>query len=254
MNSEQHHKKEKAIGILMTYNCAHLIEKSWERIPKDVFDEIILVDDGSKDESEAKKIAEKLGIPFYSHEHRGYGGNLKYGLQKAIERGGEYMIELHGDAQFDPTAAVPALEKLRNGCDFLMGSRFTTSGQALDDGMSYARYFANRGLSFFDRIILGVRLTEFHGGFRGYSRRLCERFDYSLGSEDYLYSFEVIARARYYGLSICEVPVRANYTGEHTSISIKKATLYSFKTFWILFLYVVGRLGIETTLFKTEVR
>src|SRR5258708_2935916 len=114
MNPNTSAKRGKTIGIIMTYNCAHLIEKSWDRIPKGVFDQIILVEDGSKDGEEARAVAERLGIPFYPHEHRGYGGNIKYGLQKAIELGGDYMIELHGDAQFDPAATVPALEKMRS--------------------------------------------------------------------------------------------------------------------------------------------
>ncbi|MBI2640899.1 MAG: glycosyltransferase family 2 protein [Candidatus Sungbacteria bacterium] len=238
----------KAIGIILTYNCAPFLPGLLTRIPKGVLNEIIVVDDASVDHT--ANVAEGLGLAVFAHEHLGYGGNLKYGFTRALERGADYMVEIHGDGQFDPSVIPAALEKLSRGCDFVIGSRFTNMLQPLRDGMSKARYFANIGLSFFDRIILGLPLTEFHTGFRAYSKKLVGAIGTDKGANDYLYSFEIIVMARYRNLRFCEIPVRANYKGAHTSISIRKSAVYSFQTFWVLFLYLLARLGLKTRLFR----
>jgi len=241
----------KVIGIIMTYNCAPMVEKTYCRLQKDVFDQIILVDDGSTDD--IKGVAERLGIPFFPHPHTGYGGNIKYGLRQALQLGADIMVEIHGDGQFDPTIAKVGVEKMKSGYDFVMGSRFTDLRQPLRDGMSKARYFANIGLSFFDRLVLRIPLTEYHGGFRVYSRHLLETVGFDHTSDDYLYSFEIIAQAAYHRLPVAEIPMRANYHQAHTSISLRKATIYSFQTFGVLFKFVIARLGLRTGLFSGSV-
>ncbi len=239
----------KTIGIIMTYNSSSCLEDFYRCIPK-VFDALIVVDDGSDDSAETEIIAKQLGLIFFRHEHMGYGGNIRYGIKKAIEMGAEYMIELHGDGQFDPSASPAALAKIRSGYDFVLGSRFTNLLQPLRDKMSLARYLANIGLSFIDRLILQVPLSEFHTGFRVYSKNLVEKIPFESISDDYLYSFEVIAQAAYFKLRIAEVPVRADYRKKHTSISIWKAAIYSFKTLYVLFLFIAARLGFRAHLFR----
>lgn len=232
----------------MTYNCASMVEETYRRLDKAIFDEIILVDDGSKDDIAGA--AARMGIPFFPHPHTGYGGNIKHGLQKAMEMGGDIMVEIHGDGQFDPTIAPVGIAKMREGYDFVMGSRFTNLRQPLEDGMPWSRYLANIGLSFFDRLILRIPLTEYHGGFRVYSRRLIETVGFDHTSDDYLYSFEIIAQAAYHRLPVGEIAMRANYKGEHTSISIKKAAIYSFQTFGVLAKFILAKLGVKTQLFQ----
>lgn len=232
----------------MTYNCAALLPSLLPRIPKNALDEIIVADDGSIDDT--VKVAQSLGLRVFSHEHLGYGGNLKYGLGKALELSADYLVEIHGDGQFDPAVIPEALARLGEGYDFVLGSRFTNTLQPLRDGMSYARFLANIGLSFFDRLVLQLPLSEFHTGFRAYSRKLVETIGSVKGSNDYLYSFEIITMARFYNLKFSEIPVRANYREAHTSVSIRKAAVYSFQTFWVLWLYILARLGFKTKLFK----
>ncbi len=234
----------------MTYNCSRMLEGLLKRIPKETLDEIIIVDDGSDDGDVAREIANKYNLQFFPHGHLGYGGNLRYGFQKAIERGADYMIEIHGDGQFDPTVIPQALEKLRQGADFVMGSRFTNWKQPLKDGMSLVRFIANILLSSFARFILQIKWTEFHGGFRAYSRKLIEKVGLDKGANNYLYSFQIITVARYRNLMFAEIPIRADYRGEHTSISLRKSVIYSFQTLAVLFQYILARTGIKNRLFR----
>lgn len=241
-------KEGKSVGIILAYNSASTLGDIYARIPKDVLDEIILVDDGSTDNT--LEVAEKLGILSFTHPHRGYGGNIKFGLQKALERGGEYMVEIHGDGQYDPIAIPLALRKMQEGYDFLLGSRFTDSKQPLRDGMSFARYFPNIAISFFDRLILGLKLSEFHSGFRLYSRKLLTTVDFNKGADNHLYSFEIIVMARYHNLRIGEIPIRCNYKRYHSSISIWESIIYVIQTFYIMLLYILAKIGIQTKLFR----
>lgn len=242
-------ENNKKIGILMTYNCGHLLENAYKNLPKDVFDLIFIVDDGSKDD--VKDVADKLGIMFFTHPHMGYGGNLRYGLQKGLELGGEYIVELHGDGQFDPSVSLQALEKMKNyDLDFVIGSRFTDLKQPLKDGMPWPRYYANIGLSFIERLVLRIPWTEYHAGFRVYRRRFIDRINLSLGANDYLYSFQIITLAAYIKAKCGEVSVRANYKGEHTSVGYKKAIINSFQELGILILFILEKIKIKTSLRK----
>jgi len=241
-------KKGKSIGIILAYNSASMLGDTYARIPKDVLDEIIIVDDGSIDNT--LETAKNLGITSFTHPHLGYGGNIKFGLQKALERGGEYMVEIHSDGQYDPAAIPMALRKMQEGYyDFLLGSRFTDLKQPLRDGMSFARYFPNLALSFFDRLILGIKLSEFHSGFRLYSRKLLATADFNKGSDDHLYSFEIIVMAQYHNLRIGEVPIHCDYKKLHTSISLRESIIYALQTFYIMLFYILAKVGIKTKLF-----
>mgnify|MGYP001619974932 FL=1 len=175
-------KKAKNVGIILTYNCADLVENTYKRIPRRVLDKIIIVDDESRDN--IKTIAKKLGIEFFTHKHLGYGGNMKYGLKKALAMGAYYIIEIHGDGQYDPTVIPLALKKITKGYDLLVGSRFVNPKHPLEDKMPIIRYIANIILSFLDRIILGVSLTEFHNGFHIYSKNFSGKLFWSEKCDD----------------------------------------------------------------------
>lgn len=242
----------KAVGIIMTYNSSAYLEDIINRIPP-VLDEIIVVDDASRDQDLSRSIAERHGIKFFPHEHLGYGGNMRFGFDRAMELGAEYMVEIHGDGQYDPSVIPSALAEIRKGYDLVLGSRFCVSIlQPLRDGMSFARYFANLGLSWIERVVLWVPVSEFHTGFRIYSRNLVQTLPLDATSMDYLYGFQVIVQAIFFRLKISEVPVRADYRKDHTSISLRKATIYSFQTFYVLVQYILARMGFGIRLFARK--
>ena len=250
MKTTKEKQSPKVIGIMMTYNCAEMIESTYRGLPKGVFSKVIVVDDGSSDNS--VEVAKRLGLDVYTHKHGGYGANIKFGLKKTLSLGANYAVEIHGDGQYDQSVVPAAIRKMETGFDFLLGSRFTNLKQAIKDGMPFERYFANLGLSFIDRIVLGVNLTEFHTGFRVYSRRLMESLKFQGTSDNYLYSFEIICQARFNNFKLGEVPMRCSYKTIHTSISIKKSIFYALGTFEILAKYIIAKMGAKIKIFNGQ--
>lgn len=249
MKTPKRKQRDKIIGIIMVYNCAAMIEDTYKKLPKKILDRIIIVDDGSTDNSVG--VAKRLGVVVYTHKHGGYGANIKFGLKKAKELEADYAIEIHGDGQYDSSVIPSAIEKTtKQDIDLLLGSRFTNLKQAINDGMPLGRYLANLVLSFFDRLVLGVNLTEFHTGFRVYSKRLLEKMAFENTSDNYLYSFEIICQARFYNLNISEIPMRCTYKTIHTSISIKKSIFYALGTFQVLIKYIMAKNGMKIKLFN----
>jgi len=236
-------KRRKVIAMILAYNCEHMLERAYERIPKHLVDDIIVMDDGSADNTSKK--ARELGLKVFRHDpNRGYGGNVKAGLRMAYQMGADYVVEVHGDgAQFDPISIQYALPYMHQGFDLILGSRFQNPRNALANGMPLIRFVANHFLSFFDRWILKLPLTEFHTGFRIYSRNLIESVPFQNNSDDYLFSFQIIAQAAYFNRRVAEVPVEADYKSEHTSHKLSGAFVYAFQTFYVLGQYLLNRWG-----------
>jgi glycosyltransferase involved in cell wall biosynthesis len=239
----------RVIGVLMAYNCSRLIERAYRSIPTECFDDIVCVDDGSTDDT--VRVASALGIPVFTHPHAGYGGNLFFGFRKALEMGATHIIELHGDGQYDFSAVPAALKRLSEGYDLILGNRYHDMLQPVRDGMDMARYLGNILLSAIGRVGLGIPTRDLFPGFRAYSRRFVETIDMAHTSENYFFSFEIIAQARYCGLKIGQVPVRCDYKGEHHSMRLSKgfpAILHTCRTVW---LYRLARLNIRRGIFAT---
>ena len=238
--------RPRVVAVILAYNVERLLEKALRKIPRGLVDDIFVMDDGSTDGT--SDVARRLGLTVYRNEKNlGYGGNLRVGLRRAVhDHGADYVVEIHGDgAQFNPQAIAAALPLMRRGVPFIMGSRFVEPGRARANGMSWARFLANKGLSSLSRRVLRLPLTEFHSGFRLYSRGMLELLPLHANASDHLFSFQILAQAAYFGVDVREVPVEADYLGEHTSISLWQATIYSFNNLICLGSYLLAKAGIR---------
>jgi glycosyltransferase involved in cell wall biosynthesis len=239
----------KIIGVLLTYNCESMVERAIRSIPRECFDEIICADDGSTDDTVAR--VKRLGVPVLTHEHAGYGGNLLFGFKKALDMGATHIFELHGDGQYDFAAVPPALELLKTGCDLVLGNRFHQMLQPLRDGMDLARYLGNIFLSSIARVGLGIPTRDLFPGFRAYSRKFVDTIALAHAAQNYFFSFEIIAQARYRGLKICQIPVRCDYKGEHTSMKMSKGIPCILHTCRTVLHYRLARLNIRRGIFAS---
>lgn len=238
--------RPRVVAVILAHNNAGLLERALARIPGALVDDVFVMDDGSRDGTAA--VARRLGLRVYRNARNlGYGGNLRLGLRRAVrDHGADYVVEVHGDgAQFHPGAIAHALPFMRQGVPFIMGSRFTRPGRARENGMSWARLLANRGLSAIARAVLRLPFTEYHSGFRVYSRAFVERLPLEANAAGHLFSFQVLAQAAYYGLDVREIPVEADYLAEHRSIPLGQAALYSFGNLVCLARYLLARAGLH---------
>lgn len=238
--------KEKVIVFLPAYCAAKTLASVYHKIPKGFIDEIILVDDGSEDGVET--IARGLGIKFFRNSRNlGYGGNLKSCIKKALDSGGDILIELHPDDQYDPSAIPDAIRMVRKGYGLVMGSRFTTPGLALKHGMPLWKYIINRCSTPICRFVLGVKLSDFHCGLRAYHRRFLESVNFMKNDDDYLFSFQIIMQAVLSKTGVGEIPVICRYYPNVTQMNVWKCIPYGFGTLKNLIFFLLTRLGWKKT-------
>lgn len=231
------------------YFAAKTLASVYNKIPKGCVDEIIVVDDCSPDD--IGTAAKSLNIRFFKNEKNlGYGGNLKMCIQKSLEAGGDILIELHPDDQYDPSSIPEALEKIREGYDFVMGSRFLIWKEALRNAMPFWKYTINRLSTLPSRLLLGVNLTDFHSGFRIYRRSFLESIPYKKNNDDYLFSYEIIAQAGYGRFRVAEVPIICRYFPDATQISFSKCIKYGWGALRTLFYCVLAKIGLKHRIFS----
>lgn len=243
-------KTAKVIVVMPAYNAAKTLGQTWARIPKKVVDEFILVDDASKDETVA--IAKKLGIKVIVHpRNRGYGGNQKTCYTHALKSGGEVMIMLHPDGQYDPRVIPHLVKKIRQGYDLVLGSRFLTQGGALKGGMPLYKFISNRFLTMVENIAFGIKISEGHTGYRAYSRRFLEKVPFKKNQDDFVFDSQVIAQAAYFGLPIGEIAIQTRYFAEASSVNFKGSIIYGLKTLAIALAFVLQKAGLAHFTFLT---
>ncbi len=198
-------------------NSAKTLAATYHAIPPGVIDEVILVDNKSKDETVT--IAESLGIKVVRHpSDRGYGGSLKSCLTAAVDAGADLIVELHPDGQYNTELVPDLIARAREtGVGIVMGSRFIPARRALEGNMPMWKFVGNRCLTFLNSVLLGTWLSEFHTGYRVYSAALVRGIPYRNNSDDYLFSFEIIAQSVYYGFGVQEIPAFSRYYKEASS-------------------------------------
>lgn len=223
-------QKQKVVVVMPAYNAARTLVESFRKIPKKFVDEVILVDDCSSDDT--YKVAKKLPIKVFRNDlNLGYGGNLKMCLSKALEAGADIIIEYHPDDQYDPSALQKFVEKANDGYDFALGSRFIFPKTALQNKMPVVKFIANRAMSFIDELILGLELSEFHSGFRMYTRKLLESVPWRQNSDNYLFSFDIIVQAVFWNFKIAEVPISCRYHPAMHTANLRRSAIYALGTF-----------------------
>ena len=208
------------------YNASKTIEKTFDEIPFPLVDEVILCDDASKDNT--VEVAKSLGINhiIVHEENKGYGANQKSLYRKALEEGGDIVIMLHPDYQYTPKL-IPAMCNIigENLYPVVLGSRILGGG-ALRGGMPYYKYFANRFLTFVQNLLIGSKLSEFHTGYRAFSREVLENIKFEINSDDFVFDNEMLSQIVFKGYEIAEVTTPTKYFEEASSINFKRSAKY----------------------------
>ncbi|MDD3375265.1 MAG: glycosyltransferase family 2 protein [Candidatus Omnitrophica bacterium] len=232
---------KKVVVVLPAYNAEKTLEKTYQEIPKDIVDEILLVDDQSSDET--IKVAESLGIPTIVHaQNLGYGGNQKTCYQEALRRGADIVVMLHPDYQYPPKLVGPMASLIATGMfDVVLGSRIL-GGYALKGGMPIYKYIANRALTAFENILTGQKLSEYHTGFRAFSREVLLGIPLLENSDDFIFDNQILTQIFYFGYAIGEISSPCNYNKGCSSISLKRSTIYGLGVLKVAFQYALARL------------
>ena len=233
------YKNKKAIAVLPAYNAAKTLEKTVSDIP-DIFDEIILVDDASSDDTVA--LARELGLTVVVHDkNQGYGANQKTCYQTALEHGADVVVMIHPDYQYDPKLARYFVEYIIDGyLDVVLGNRIRSRREALSGGMPAYKYLFNRLLTLFENIVSGQNLGEWHSGMRAYSRLVLEKVDYQNNSDDFIFDSQMLFKIIGRHFKIGEVPVPVIYFKEASSINWQRSLKYGLETMWCGLKYLFG--------------
>jgi glycosyltransferase involved in cell wall biosynthesis len=210
---------------LPAYNAGRTLERTAAEIPRDVVDDIILTDDASRDDT--AQLSRRLGLHTIVHErNRGYGGNQKTCYSVALSRGADIVVMLHPDYQYSPRLVTAMASMIASGhYDCVLGSRILGRG-ALAGGMPAYKYLANRGLTLAENILLGRKLSEYHSGYRAWSRRLLERLPLEACSDDFVFDNQMIAQAVHFGFEIGEISCPTRYFAEASSINFQRSVTY----------------------------
>jgi len=239
----------KVVIVMPAYNTEKTLEKTFLDIPQGCYDKIILVDDASKDRT--VEVANQLGLKVVRHEkNKGYGGNQKTCYTEALRDGADIVVMLHPDYQYDSRLIPHLVGFIKDEiCDVMLGNRIRTRQEALEGGMPLYKYISNRILTIIENIVLGQNLSEYHTGFRAYSRKVLETIPYDLNSDNFAFDSEFLIQAVNFDFKIGEVPVPVRYFGEASSIDFFNSTVYGLKILTTLIKYILHKIGIKFKLF-----
>jgi len=236
-------RAKKVIVVMPAYNAEKTLERTLADIPDGWVDEIILVDDLSRDGTIA--LARSLGLTVIVHERNtGYGGNQKTCYTEALKRGGEIMVMVHPDHQYDPTVIPHLVQPLLDGtCDAVFGSRML-GGRPLEGGMPKWKYLANIFLTALENAAFYMYLTEYHSGLRAYSRRYLETVNFLANSDDFVFDSEIIAQGVLHKMVIREIPIETRYFPEASQIGLGRSLVYGFSILKTLVKFKLHKKGL----------
>ncbi|MGE5270319.1 MAG: glycosyltransferase family 2 protein [Thiohalocapsa sp.] len=235
---------KKVAIVLPAYNAARTLRQTYAEIPRDVVDDILLVDDASHDNT--VNLAAALGIDAIRHDrNRGYGGNQKTCYAAALARGADIVVMLHPDYQYTPKLVTAMAAMIASDeFDVVLGSRILGRG-ALAGGMPLYKYVANRLLTLFQNIMLGQKLSEYHTGYRAWSRQVLETLPLHHCAEDFVFDNQMLAQATYFGFRIGEISCPTKYFPEASSINFRRSVIYGLGVLKTSLQYRLQRWGLR---------
>ncbi len=234
-------KKPKIIVVMPAYNAEKTVERTVADIPPGSVDEIILVDDNSKDNTVA--VAEKLGLHVIRHpKNRGYGGNQKTCYTTALAAGADIVVMIHPDYQYD-ARLIPHITGLIKDdiCDVMLGNRIRTRQECLKGGMPAYKYLSNRFLTVAENLLMRQNLGEWHSGMRAYNRKVLETIPWELNSDDFVFDCEFLVQASAFGFRLGDIPAPARYFEEASSINFRRSLRYGLESLFSILRYYLHR-------------
>jgi glycosyltransferase involved in cell wall biosynthesis len=239
------HPQPKVLVVMPAYNAARTLEMTWQAIPPGIVDEVLLVDDSSKDDT--LRVASDLSIKTIALPHNvGYGGNQKTCYLEALRLDADVVVMLHPDGQYDPVL-LPELVKpiIDDQADLVLGSRMMDPGGAREGGMPLYRYVCNKALTAIENKALARQFSELHTGYRAYSRSFLETVPFLRNSNDFVFDTQIIAQAVSFKQRIVEVPIHTKYFAEASSTSMPANIRYGLGTLWTMVQHRLHAHGIK---------
>jgi glycosyltransferase involved in cell wall biosynthesis len=234
---------KKVIVVLPAYNAVKTLEMTYNEIPLDIVDDIILVDDASHDDTVS--VAKKLGLDVIIHpQNKGYGANQKTCYREALKRNADIVIMLHPDYQYPPRLITPMASMIASGeFDVVLGSRIL-GGMAIKGGMPIYKYVSNRILTLIENILINQKLSEYHTGYRAFSREVLENLPIEENSDDFVFDSQMIAQAIYFGFRVSEITSPTRYFEDASSINFKRSVIYGLGVLATSAKYRLSKLGL----------
>jgi glycosyltransferase involved in cell wall biosynthesis len=236
-------KGKKVVVVMPAYNAEKTLERTYREIPRDLVDAIIVVDDKSNDRT--VEVARQLGLITFQHDsNKGYGGNQKTCYAAALDLGGDIVIMVHPDYQYTPKL-IPAMASLsaEGVFDCVIGSRILGVG-ALRGGMPVYKYISNRLLTLIQNMLLSYKLSEYHTGYRAFSREILEQLPLEVNSDNFLFDNQMLAQIIYAGYSIGEITCPTRYFKEASSINLINSTIYGLGVLAVSLKFRLNRWGL----------
>jgi glycosyltransferase involved in cell wall biosynthesis len=230
------------VVVMPAYNAARTLKMTYAELPHDSVDMVILVDDGSTDDTVA--VARELNLKLFLHDRNyGYGANQKTCYAEALRAGAEIIVMVHPDYQYDPRLLPDIVHPIQRGeADVVLGSRLK-SGSALSGGMPWWKYISNRFLTGVENWVFGLHLSEYHTGYRAYRREVLETVNFRLNADKFIFDQEIVAQIVDAGFRIAEVPVPTRYFAEASSASLLASIRYGCGILWLVGRYLLHRAG-----------
>jgi glycosyltransferase involved in cell wall biosynthesis len=239
-------RKPRVIVVMPAYNAARTLERTVGELPREHYDEVIVVDDASRDDT--VRIARELGVRVFEHDrNRGYGANQKTCYGEALRAGADIVVMVHPDYQYDPTLLPDIIAPLKSGrAEVVFGSRLLGQS-AWRQGMPWWKYVANRALTWLENRVFRLQLSEFHTGYRAYTARALARVDFTANSDDFIFDQEIVAQFVASGARFAEIAVPVRYFPEASSASFRASVIYGTKILGLLGRWTLHRAGVRRT-------